>query len=157
MRRGVPAALGGTHEPGWELEQALWPHGARRRGTGLRWRGAVGSQSQESTHPWGSPRGLPGGSGLVQLRPERRREGRADASARRRESSEEKGVKEKCEGGGGEPQQGRELGGARRRGMGWPQGQVDRNWGKPRAWGSLDWSEEAERLCRQCVLKVLFN
>ena len=21
--------------------------------------------------------------------------------------------------------------------MGWPQGQVDRNWGKPRAWGSL--------------------
>lgn len=41
--------------------------------------------------------------------------------------------------------------------MGWPQGQVDRNWGKPRAWGSLDWSEEAERLCRQYFLKVLFN
>lgn len=85
-----------------ELEQALWPRGARRRGTGLRGRGAVGSQSQESTHPWGSPRGLPGGSGLVQLRPERRRESWGDASAQRRESSEEKGVKEKCEGGAGE-------------------------------------------------------
>lgn len=85
-----------------ELEQALWPRGARRRGPGLRWRGAVGSQSQESTHPWGSPRGLPGGSGLVQMRPERRRESWGDASARRRESSEEKGVKQKCEGGAGE-------------------------------------------------------
>lgn len=45
----------------------------------------------------------------------------------------------------------------RRRGVGWPQGQVDRNWGRPRAWGSLDWSEEAERPCRQRFLKVLFN
>ena len=118
----------------------------------------MGSQSQESTHPWGSPRGPPGGSGLVQLQPERH-EGKAGQTRVRsaKNPREEKGVKEKCEGGGGEPQQGRELGGARRRGMGWPQGQVDRNWGKPRAWGSLDWSEEAERLCRQYFLKVLFN
>ena len=64
----------------------------------------MGSLSQESTHPWGSPRGPPGGSGLVQLRPERH-EGKAGQTRVRRAKNprEEKGVKENARVGVGSP------------------------------------------------------
>lgn len=112
------SARGAAHAPGdaargrrtdraGELEQALWPRGAERRGPGLRWQGAVGSQGGVH-HPGAAHGDSGGGSGLVQMRPERRRKA-GETRVRGAGNPRKKGVKQKCEGGAGEHGRGREA------------------------------------------------
>lgn len=157
MRRGE------AHGPGWGARTG--PLASRSQAAGA-WAPVAGCSgiAEPGVHPpLGQPTGTPGGewSGPNAPRETKGKLGRRECAAprilgRERSQAEVRGWGWGARKGGGKPQQGRELG-ARRRGMGWPQGQVDRNCGKPRAWGRLDWSEEAERPCRQCFLKVLFN